>query len=294
LTTQRKTDEIAAIDKQLATLRDQLGKADIEAKSHIEKRDKLNEQFKKLRNETTALKTERDSLNEKVKTLKQQRDSAREINGKIIEEIKTRSQKIKELKEKTSRKSHAYLEKELQAIEWKIQTTTLDLKDEKRLVEEVKQLETQLSVYRKIERQNKKITELRKQLKTLEANADAAHQELVVVAQKSQELHGKMMEKIEQSKNIKTEADSIHALFIQVREQTKPLREDIKKLSTQKRTLQEARRLEEESKKKVAEQALKENLGSQARSKLARGEKLSWHEFQLLAEEDERDSETQD
>jgi len=294
LTTQRKTDEIAAIDKQLVTLRDQLGKADIEVKSNIEKRDKLNEQFKKLRNEITPLKTERDSLNEKVKTLKQQRDSAREINGKIIEEIKAYSQKIKELKEKTPRKSQVYLEKELQDIEWKIQTTPLDLKEEKRFVEEVKQLETQLSAYRKIERQNKKIAELRKQLKTLEANADAAHQELVTAAQKSQELHAKMMAKIEQSKSIKTEADNIHAMFIQAKEKTKPLCEEIKKLSTQKRAFQEARRKEDESKKKVAEQALKENLGSQARNKLARGEKLSWHEFQLLAEEDEQDSETQD
>jgi uncharacterized coiled-coil DUF342 family protein len=294
LTTQRKTDEIAAIDKQLVTLRDQLGKADIEVKSNIEKRDKLNEQFKKLRNEITPLKTERDSLNGKVKTLKQQRDSAREINGKIIEEIKAHNQKIKELKEKTPRKSQVYLEKELQDIEWKIQTTPLDLKEEKRFVEEVKQLETQLSAYRKIERQNKKIAELRKQLKTLEANADAAHQELVAAAQKSQELHAKMMAKIEQSKSIKTEADNIHAMFIQAKEKTKPLCEEIKKLSTQKRAFQEARRKEDESKKKVAEQALKENLGSQARNKLARGEKLSWHEFQLLAEEDEQDSETQD
>jgi uncharacterized coiled-coil DUF342 family protein len=294
LTTQRKTDEIATIDKQLATLRDHLGKADIEVKSHIEKRDKLNEEFKKLRNEITPLKTERDSLNEKVKTLKQQRDSAREISGKIIEEIKAHSQKIKELKEKTPRKSQVYLEKELQDIEWKIQTTPLDLKEEKRLVGEVKQLETQLSAYRKIERQNKKIAELRRQLKTLETNADAAHQELVAAAQKSQELHAKMMTKIEQSKSIKTEADNIHAMFIQAKEKTKPLREEIKKLSTQKRALQEARRKEDESKKKVAEQALKENLGSQARNKLARGEKLSWHEFQLLAEENEQDSETQD
>jgi uncharacterized coiled-coil DUF342 family protein len=161
-------------------------------------------------------------------------------------------------------------------------------------VEEVKQLETQLSAYRKIERQNKKITELRNQLKTLEANADAAHQELVVAAEKSQQLHAKMIGKIEQSKNIKAEADSVHAMFIQAKEQSKPLREEINKLSTQKRAFQEARRKEDESKKKVAEQALKENLGSQARNKLQRGEKLSWHEFQLLAEEDEQDSETQD
>jgi uncharacterized coiled-coil DUF342 family protein len=294
LTTQRKTDEIAAIDRQLAKLREQFGKADVEVKVHIEKRDKLNEQTKKLRNEIGELKAERDSLNEKVKVLKQQRDSARDRNGKIIEEIKAHSQKITELKGKTPKISRAHLEKELQAVEWKIQTSSLDLQQEKRLVEEVKQLETQLSAYRKIDKHNKKIAELRKELKMLDADADAAHQELVAAAEKSQELHAKMIAKIDQSKTIKNEADSIHAQYLRAKEQAKPLLEEIKKLSAQKRILQEAKRKEDEDKRKVAEQTLKENLGSQARNKLQRGEKLSWHEFQLLAEEDEQGSETQD
>jgi uncharacterized coiled-coil DUF342 family protein len=294
LATQRKTDELAEIDQELTNLKEKLSKADLEMKGHIEKRDKLNEQLRKLRNETSELKAERDSLNEKVKALKQQRDSARDRNGKIIEEIKAHSQKINELKKKTPKRSRAQLEKELQAIEWKIQTTTLDLKEEKILVEEVKRLETQLSAYRKIDLQNKKITELRKELKTLETNADAAHQELMDAAQKSQELHAKMIAKIDQAKNIKAEADNIHAMYVQVREHAKPLREEVKKLLAQKRMLQEAMRKEDEDKRKMAEQALKETLGSQARNKLQRGEKLSWHEFQLLAEEDEQDTETQD
>ncbi|MCW4047728.1 MAG: hypothetical protein NWE99_09265 [Candidatus Bathyarchaeota archaeon] len=293
MATQRKADEIAAIDQQLATLKEKLAQADLEAKGHIEKRDKLNEQFRKLRNETSELKAERDSLNEKVKALKQQRDNARDRNGKIIEEIKAHSQKINELKKKTPKKSRAQLEKELQAIEWKIQTTTLDLQEEKMLVDEVKHLEMQLSAYRKIDLQHKKIAELRKELKSLETSADAAHQELMEAAQKSQELHAKMLAKIDQAKNIKAEADSIHARYVQAREQAKPIREEVKRLLAQKRMLQEAMRKEDEAKRKMAEQALKENLESQARNKLQRGEKLSWHEFQLLAEENEPDSETQ-
>jgi uncharacterized coiled-coil DUF342 family protein len=286
LTEQQKTNEIATINQQLAALKEQVNKANAETKTHIEKRDKLNEQFKKLRQETHELKNERDSLNEKVKTLKQQRDEARTRIRTIIEEIKMHRQKLIELKKKTPKKSHRELQKEFEGIEWKIQTTSLDLQEEKRLMENVKQLETQLNVYKKIEQQNKKITELRKELKTLETKENAFHQELTATAQKSQEIHTNMLAKISESKNIKGEADSLHCAYLQAKEQVKPLNAEMKKLLEQRKKLQDAIREEDERKRKTAEQALKEKLGSQARDKLQRGEKLSWEEFQLLAEDD--------
>jgi len=294
LTEQQKTNQIAAFNKQIATLREQINKANAETKVHIEKRDKLNEQFKKQRNDIHALENERNSLNEKVKTLKQQRDTARARNRTIVEEIVTRSKKIVELKKKKPRKSCNQLDKEIQDIEWKIQTTPLDLQEEKRLVEEVKQLEPQLNIYKKIEQQNKKIAELRKELKTLEAKANAHHQELIATAQKSQETHATIVAKIGEAKNIKREADRLHSAYIQAREQVKLLYQEMKELTEKKKKLQDAIREEDEKQKKNAEKALKEKLESQARDKLQRGEKLSWDEFQLLADDDSQNTQTQD
>jgi uncharacterized coiled-coil DUF342 family protein len=288
---QQKTNEIAMINQQLAALREQADKANANTKAYVERRDKLNVQFKKLRQEIFELKNERNSLNEKVQTLKQQRDEARTKRRTIIKEIKTHSQKSTEIKKKTPKKSRRILQKELEDIEWKIQTTSLDLQEEKRLIENVQQLETQLNIYKKIEQQNKKITELREELKTLETEGDAFHQELTATAQKSQEIHAKILAKITDAENIKGEANSVHGVYLQAKEQAKPLNEEIKKLMDQRKKLQDALREEDERKKKTAEQALKEKLGSQARDKLQRGEKLSWDEFQLLAEDD---SQTQD
>jgi uncharacterized coiled-coil DUF342 family protein len=288
---QQKTNEIAMINQQLAALREQADKANANTKAYVERRDKLNVQFKKLRQEIFELKNERNSLNEKVQTLKQQRDEARTKRRTIIEEIKTHSQKSTEIKKKTPKKSRRILQKELEDIEWKIQTTSLDLQEEKRLIENVQQLETQLNIYKKIEQQNKKITELREELKTLETEGDSFHQELTATAQKSQEIHAKILAKITDAENIRGEADSLHGVYLQAKEQAKPLNEEIKKLMDQRKKLQDAMREEDERKKKTAEQALKEKLGSQARDKLQRGEKLSWDEFQLLAEDD---SQTQD
>jgi len=275
------------LTQQIASLREQIDKANAETKTPIERRDRLNEKFKKLRQEINELQSTRDNLNAKVKTLKQQRDGARTKIKAYIEEVKAHNQKIAELKEKTPRTSRQELQKEFDDIEWKIQTTPLDIKEEKRLIENVRQLETQLNIYKKIDQHIKKITEIRKELEPLETNADAAHQELTATAEKSQEIHAKMIAKITESKDIKAEADSLHAVYVQAKEQVKPLQEEFKKLTEQKRKLQAAVREEDAKRKKDVEQALKEKLETQARNKLQRGEKLSWDEFKMLTADDE-------
>ena len=97
------------------------------------------------------MKTERDSINEKVKLLKQQRDEIRAKTTPITEEINAIKEKISELKKKVPRERQQDLQEELDAIEWKIQTTSLDLQEEKGLIENVKQLEILLSSYKKID-----------------------------------------------------------------------------------------------------------------------------------------------
>ena len=299
MTEQQKPSDIATLNQQLDSLDKQADQTRAETLKLIEKRDKLNEQIRQLRMETRELKAERDTINEKVHALKSQRDETRTTIHEVIDEIKAAREKLAELKKKNPKRSHTDLKKELDDIEWRIQTTSLDLTEEKKLIENVKQLETQLSAYRKIEKQAKRISDLQQGLKTLDETGDKLHTELSALAQKSQETHQKMLAKIDEAKRIKTEADSLHQTYLQARENAKQLNEERRKLAEQKRKLQESQnrfyesqRRQDDAARKTVEQALKEKLGSEVREKLQRGEKLSWGEFQLLAEDDE--SETQD
>ena len=285
---QQKINEIAEINQKLVALKKKANAANSETKIHVEKRDKLNEQFREIRQDIYALTDERNSLNEKVKTLKLQRNEAQVKTRASIEEIKGIRQILAELKMKKPKQSYQELEKEFTDIEWKIQTTSLDLQEEKELIETVKQLETQLRIYKKIGLQNQKITELQNELDLIQTRANVLHQELAETARKSQETHTNMLVKIKESKKIKSEADGLHAAYLQEKEKTKPLRSEIKKLIEQKAKLESAMREEEKRKREKTEQALKEKLGSQAKDKLRRGEKLSWDEFQLLSEDDDQ------
>ncbi len=303
---QNKLNGIEAINQQLSVLNEQAKKAISESKVHVEKRDKLNEQFRLLRQEINALKAERDQLNEQVKTLKGQRDAIREQGRAIIEEMKVHIQKITELKQRRPRERRQDLQKEFNAIEWKIQTTSLDLHEEKRLIENVKQIEGLLSVYKKIDTQNQKIRELKAQLEPFKTQSDAIHQEVTNLAKRSQDIHATMIAKINEAKNVRAEANTLHKAYLEARGKVPPIREETKKLFEQKQILllqqreqigrnrkeSEVLREEEAKKKEALEQDLKTKLGDQARGKLERGERLSWQEFQLLAgPEDEPEAE---
>jgi uncharacterized coiled-coil DUF342 family protein len=162
-----------------------------------------------------------------VQALKQQRDEVRVKIKPIMDEIQIINEKKEELKKKAPRVRQKDIQEEINKIDWKIQTESLDLQEEKRLVGEVKLLETQLSGYKKIEKQNKKIAEHIQERKVLDAQADKFHKELSEMAKKSQDLHESMIAKIAEAKKAKEEADVLHKGFIENKEKIKALLVDI-------------------------------------------------------------------
>ena len=304
--------KIEAVNKQISFLKDQLNKTHDDIKQHMEKRDQLNAKAKIIRQEIIEIRKERDRLNTNVKNLKTQRDQVREQMAPFIEQVKEHSEKIRELREKRSGESRQELQKAFDALEFKIATTTLDLKEEKRLIDQVKDIEVQLSVYKKMDVQSKKIAEIKAELKTFQDKADGFHKDLTENAGKSQDLHTKMLAKFDEIKKIREEATNLHQMYLQNRERVRPLHEEIANCLLQRQKLFEERqgqfeerkkqfeerkkqfdqaKLESENQKKAKEQEIKEKIGSQVRSKLERGEKLDLREFQLLANDE---SETED
>ncbi len=280
----QKVHEIEQLAQELLVLREQKRTLDEEANRWAERRDRLNNQLKSLRAEISVLRTERDRVNDQVKKLKQQRsETTARIHEKTDQTKKLAEESAVLAKRKPSR-SHQALQREVEGIDWKIQTTPLTLHEDKELVEKVRQLEIQIDVHKKLEQLTRKIVKLRAESGVLKTENEQRHRELIKRAEKGQEIHGKMLEKIEQSKKLKTEADTMHKRFLEAKEKTKPLQDDIARIADQIRQFKNEIQKEEEIKKKQNQDALRETLEKQARAKLKRGEKLSWEEFQLLAE----------
>ena len=281
-----KTQKIKELTQKLSGLKEQMSKLNAEAREWAEKRNKLNEQFKNLRAETLELRSERDKLNEKVKELKQQRNKMKTEIREKIGEIKKLSQEIRALTKKKPSINPQTLQKKVESIEWTIQTTPLDLEEEKELVEQVKQLEIRLNIHRKLGKLNQKMLELQAELKAIETKNRHYHEKLTENAQKSQGTHERMLEKIAEAEELKMEADNLHQLFLRTKERTKPFQGKIIEILDRIKRLKEEIREEEEKEKKRIEEVLREKLEKRAREKLKRGEKLTWEEFQILAEKE--------
>ena len=281
---QEKLRKIEELNQKLAVLKEQRSNLFAEAKELAVKRDKLNDEFKRLRVEAQELKKARDEINTRVKELKQQRSQIKAEIAKKATELKSLQSEIKVLMAKKPPKSSGVLQKEVEAIEWKIQTTPLTLQEEKQLVEKVKQLEAQLNVHGRIEQLSRKKLELTTELKALEARAKSLHEKIINEAEKSQQTHKEMIKKLEEAKKLKTEADSLHKLFLQTKEKLKPVKEEIEKILEEIKRLREDMVAEAEKERKKGEENLLENVAKNALEKLKRGEKLTWEEFKILTE----------
>ncbi|MDR0470266.1 MAG: hypothetical protein LBH79_00900 [Nitrososphaerota archaeon] len=313
LTDNQIPSQISNINIQIDKLKQQIHENSEQIKKFIEKRDQLHEKARKSRDEINQLKVERDALNVRVSELKQQRDAVRVNVNPIMDEVKALNDKIETLKKNLPRINRREIQQELDAIEWKIATTSLDLQEERRLIDNVKELETQLIGYKKIAIQNKKVKDLIEHRKTFDAQADVFHKELTDLAKKSQDLHAVLMEKVSTMRREHAEADGLHQSFIKSKEQNNLMYEQIRQLINQATGIRVAqrdqyhiRRKEDQDRRKgddekrkleqaeraVKEQAIKEKIGTEAREKLNRGEKVSWDEFAMMLGNDD-DTETQ-
>ncbi|MEM3055513.1 MAG: hypothetical protein QXM52_07405, partial [Candidatus Bathyarchaeia archaeon] len=140
----KKTQKIEELKRKLLILREQKAKVDAEAREFAEKRNMLNEEFKGLRAEILELRRTRDCVNLEVKELKKQKDKVKEERIQKIGELKNLRREFVELAKKKPSKGLKTLQMEIDNLEWKIQTTSLNLQEEKQLVERVKQLEIRL------------------------------------------------------------------------------------------------------------------------------------------------------
>ncbi len=324
MTKEQNMNQKQEIIQQIQKLREDANNASVQIKNCIQRRNELNEEVKKVREEIAGLKAERDETNEKVRLLKSQRDAIRAQSDPITNDINAARTKISELKKTLPRESQRQLQEEHNAIEWKISTTSLDLQEEKRLIENVKQLEILLSGYKKIDTQNNKIKGFLAQRKTFDEQASVLHKELTESAAKSQEIHSKMIEKVNAMKISRAQADGQHQLYIKTKDEVIPqIYEKIGQLvgqlnSVKAELVKEAKASAESNAKERAayektnqeqqsankeraqalkekEQAIKEKISAEAREKLQKGEEVSWDEFQLMMGEDSKeDSEAQD
>ncbi|MGD8544680.1 MAG: hypothetical protein PVH12_00770 [Candidatus Bathyarchaeota archaeon] len=285
--TQEKTQKVEELQRRITVLEEEKEKRNIEARKWAEKRDQLNEKVKNLSIEIHKLKNERDELNHEVQKLKQLRDEAKTVIHEKIGEFKELSQQVRTLIQQKSSKEIQTLKKKMEEIEWKIQTTSLSLEEERQLVDQVQKLGAEITILEKLESLYKKKRKVQTELEAAKVSNQSYHNKLMEKAQKSQEFHSKIGDKIDEVKKVRVEADNMHRNYVQNKQNIKPIHKEIADISNKIELLRKEIHEDEEKEKKMVEKALRKKLEEQARKKMKGGGKLTWNEFKILSENDE-------
>ena len=248
----------------LADERQELG---IELRKILDHLSETKTKLRTVRDELQNLRKARDGLNDTVRALKQTRDDLRD-------QSKTNLATLRGLLKKMSDRPHASLaEKELAQLEWKVQTSTLEKDDEKRLMVRIRGLEISVTGYHKVLKLRDEITGEREE-------ADQIHARIQELAVQSQKHHEDIIQLSEVFQTLRLRRD----------EQQKALDELRRKSSEANQKFVDLREALTDAEKKIQrkkEEAVKEALKETAQKKFTKGEKLTLYELGALYGEGE-------
>ena len=278
------TLKIEELNRELSALKQERDKLNSEARVWAEKRNTIHEQIKALRTEAKHLKEKRDDTNQKVKELKGLREQAKgEQKEKRAQIVKVKEKMRVVMKKKPSRPM-VDIQKGIDSLEWKIQTTSMSVKEEKVLVDQIRILEGQRAIHKQLQELKNSLIELQTQEKTLATKAKLHHETLAELAEQGQEFHKQMLELLTRAQNLKPEADAAHQKHVEFRQKANEVHQKFLELLQQINSLKLEIKKKEEEQQTKKQQELREEAEKKAQEKMKRGEKLTWEEFQLLAE----------
>ncbi len=276
--------KILVLSQELSALKAERDRLTDEANGRAQERNRLHERIRELRLETHGLREKRDGLNSEVQRFKALREQFLRDYHATIEELKRLRRGVKEATSRKPSRSQHSLEDEIGKIEWRIQTESLPIDEERRLIGRVKALETQLEAYRNEKRILDRIATLQSEAEELSGQVSVLRIKMSEVVEQSQAFHEKMIGHLQEAKKLKAKADEIHWEYIDRREKANVLRSKCLEILHQIRAIREQVRRREEKEKAGRLSALRERLEQEALGKLKRGERLTFEEFKILAE----------
>jgi uncharacterized coiled-coil DUF342 family protein len=280
--TARKIEEL---NRELNALEQERDKLNNEARTWAEKRNAIHEQIKALRVEAKLLKEKRDDLNQKVKELKVLREQAKSEQKEKRAQISKVKEKMRGVMEKKPSRPLVAIQKDIDSLEWKIQTTSMPVKEEKVFVDKIRILESQRAMHKQFQELKNTLVELQTEEKALATKAKLHHETLAELAEQSQEFHKQMFELLTKAQNLKSEADTAHQKHVEFQQKANEAHQKFLELLKQINSLKLEIKKKEEEQQAKKQQELREEAVKKAHEKMKHGEKLTWEEFQLLAEQ---------
>lgn len=279
----KNLDELKKKTSWLKQLRDE---SNTRTKEYLEERNKLNARHSELIGQAKSEQKLRDEMNRKVAEHKEKKEEFKKGISELVEQARQfREQKQGMPPLHTPPRK---LQQQIEKIEWRIQTTVLDVKKEKELINTISKLEKDLEEQKKHTTIGSKIIETQTMIETLKSSVLLHNKEIVESAKVAQEHHQNMINLYNEAKQVKERADLMHRKFLETRKVADDYHQKYLKLRNQMKTvvqkIHEEKKIQRKEKHMHREELLKEKT-KKAYEKLRDGEKLTFDEFSMLLEQ---------
>ncbi|MCD4739778.1 hypothetical protein K8R43_01150 [archaeon] len=178
---------------ELRKLKEERDNLNEEARTLIKQGKETTVRVKRLRAELREFKTSRDEENAKVREFKEKRDA---VNAKIrtrINKINKIQEEIRGLKGELDMPFHE-ARKQLERLEWKVQTEVMNVRQEEKIVRKIEELEEATKSTKEFMGKRKDLEKIKKELDELRKEAQAFHEVMLEHTRKSEYYHQKMLE----------------------------------------------------------------------------------------------------
>ena len=277
-------DDADSLERKIENLREELDRIkekrdslNLEARKWADERDRVHKNFKEILSKRSGSREKYGAINERIRVLKATIAEAREERRRKRVQLRDFQGKVRHLRAKGFYMKSEDLKAKIDEIEWQIQTTPLQLEEEKRLIEQVRFLETQLSIHKQVEK-------LRDDETSLKRKTDMAYNEVSELYEQKGKMRENMLELSKRMDDLKVKADELHGGYLRCRDEAQGFHRKYVEILNQTKSLE--RELSEIEEKRRAERTckLREDLEKKALEKLSGRKRLTLEELKILAE----------
>lgn len=218
-----ETKKVGAMEEDVSSLKKRLDELNEQKEAWFSKKAEIGIQIKDKISQIKDLKKERNALTNDVRELKKKRNV---LNKDISDKIKTIVGTDKPVFK--NKNSASKLKKEIDALEFKLETVPMKLESEQRLMKKLKELKKEYKQFEETKETTEVFKKASKETDSLKEEANKFHEVLKQKAQKSQELHEKLVKESKLVDDLKLKEDEAYAKFLEFKKEFTELNAKLK------------------------------------------------------------------
>ncbi|MHA1264965.1 MAG: coiled-coil protein [Candidatus Helarchaeota archaeon] len=255
-----------------------------QAKKFVDLRNQLNRKVSELMEEVKQEKRKRNELNKKVSELKKERNEIKKQLDALYQELEGINPQLKSNSFK-GKNPYGQIKKQINKIEWVLQTKQLTPAEEKELMDKIDFLEAKLAQLKDVNKIFGNRKKLKTQIEMTKAKLKIISDKLYECSQESQVHHNRMVELLNKiDTEVRVKADEAHQKFLEAKSQadeffskSEILLPRIKEITKELGEFHDMKNVKIDKVKQVVE-----NRVDKAVEKFKAGKRLTLEEFTLL------------